>query len=194
MYYIIEAIKRKLAKEVGLIVGLVVLSFISDYLSILIGRIFHNNMPWFHFYVLLESILLITFFSKVSTYKKIYMITMYGLIGFLFVDMLFLVSILKFNTIARLVQCTVMVTSCLWLFYEVYVKEEVLFIDQSGVFWIIVGVFIYFSGAFFSFLIYRNLQFDDIPVNKNSTWIYHNSANVLKNVFFAIGIWQVRKV
>ncbi len=72
------------------------------------------------------------------------MITMYGLIGFLFVDMLFLESILKFITIARLVQCTVMVTSCLWLFYEVYVKEEVLFIDQSGVFWIIVGVFIYF--------------------------------------------------
>jgi hypothetical protein len=73
------------------------------------------------------------------------------------------------------------------LFYQFYKEENDIFIDQSPLFWMNIAILTYFSGAFFSFILSKEILSGPLP------WMLHNVCNALKNILFSIALWKIRR-
>jgi hypothetical protein len=178
-----------------LILTFLLASFLSDLVSWLwyeLGINSLNNMPLIHLYGLVEGIILILLFQHFLKGSLKFFSSIAAVYSLAYiVDSVFLEGLFQFNAIARSAEALMIIAFILTYFYYVYESEKDIFIDSSPSFWIVVGLLIYFSGAFFSFL----LSTDILTMNEErfySSWILHNSVNILKNSFIAIGLWQMK--
>lgn len=178
-------LKRKYDRTLMLIILFVSLSFASDVISVFL--INGTNYAFLHGYGLVEALILLMFYHSTLSIKKLV-----PLLGIAFILFYLLNSIYYeyggFNTIGRSVECLLIAFLALLLFYKFFKQEEDIFIERSPLFWINVGVLIYFSGAFFTF-VFSKYILSDQPL-----WILHNVSNILKNIFLAIGLWKVKAV
>ena len=166
-----------------IIILFISLSFLTDLVSVFL---FGNNYTVLHLYGLLEALILFWFFNRVIKNQKwIPFLAIAFSVFYLINSIWFEWGV--FNTIGRSVECLIMIFLSLRLFYQFFKLEEDIFIDRSPIFWITIGVLVYFSGAFFTFTLSKYIL-TDVPF-----WILHNISNVLKNVFLAIGLWKANK-
>ncbi|WP_339694996.1 hypothetical protein [uncultured Roseivirga sp.] len=166
-----------------IIILFISLSFLTDLVSVFL---FGNNYTVLHLYGLLEALILFWFFNSVIKNQKwIPFLALAYSVFYLINSIWFEWG--EFNTMGRSVECLIMIFLSLRLFYQFFKLEEDIFIDRSPIFWITIGVLVYFSGAFFTFTLSKYIL-TDAPL-----WILHNTSNVLKNVFLAIGLWKVSK-
>lgn len=176
-------LKGKYNGSLRIIILFISLSFLTDLVSVFL---FGNNYTVLHLYGLLEALTLFWFFNTViKSQKWISFLTLAYSVFYLINSIWFEWGV--FNTIGRSVECLIMIFLSLRLFYQFYKLEEDIFIDRSPIFWITIGILVYFSGAFFTFTLSKYIL-TDAPL-----WILHNTSNVLKNVFLAIGLWKVSK-
>lgn len=166
-----------------LIVLFVLLSFTTDTVTFFFIK--GNNHHLLQVYGLLEAGILLVFFYKILDNKVLPLVS--GLIFFplYILDVIFL-STESFNTLGRSVECLVMIFLSISQFYQFYKKEEEIFIDRSPLFWFTVAIFIYFSGAFFTFIL-SSYILQGAPL-----WIFHNLSNIFKNILIGIGLWKVK--
>lgn len=176
-------VKGRMLVPFKLIFLLVCLSIFSDFLSVYLAREFGNNMPWFHTWSIIESLILIFFFKIEIGKKRLILFTGTGLIAFLIINSVILGDIYRFNTIGRSVVALVIILYCIFYYHNLFQSQKEIFIERSGTFWVVSGILIYFSGSFFSFMLYEKIMI----VDKSSVWVYHNIANFLKNILFSIG-------
>ncbi|KYG81689.1 hypothetical protein EV198_1896 [Roseivirga ehrenbergii] len=166
-----------------IIILFISLSFLTDLVSVFL---FGNNYTVLHLYGFLEALILFWFFNTVIKNQKwIPFLAIAFSVFYLINSIWFEWGV--FNTIGRSVECLIMIFLSLRLFYQFFKLEEDIFIDRSPIFWISIGVLVYFSGAFFTFTLSKYIL-TDAPL-----WILHNISNVLKNVFLAIGLWKASK-
>jgi hypothetical protein len=167
------------------IVVLICFSFASDLITSYIIR--RGNYYMLHGYGLLESVLLLLFFSQVmpSLKSRIYIIGVIFTLYYVINSLTF--EYMKFNAYGRSVECLLMIALSLTLFYKFYQEEEDIFIDQSPLFWMNIAILVYFSGALFSFILSRQ-----ILASKALPWTLHNVCNVLKNLLFALALWKIQ--
>lgn len=171
--------KGSLHHKITPIFILIVLSFISDVISIFLAETYGNNMPWFHGYQILEGGLLAYYFTNLFERRRIWKVTSILFLTFLLINSLFLGSFFEFNTRGTSVSAIFFIALCLFFYYKTYSDEENLFIERNEHFWIVTGILIYYSGSFFTFLSYETFK----------TWMFHNMANTIKNIFLFIGFF-----
>jgi hypothetical protein len=135
-----------------------------------------------------EAALLLLFytlvFKKASWKKTVYAVGA-GYLAFYLIDAL-LWERLKFNHMARSVEASLFIFMALAFFYQVYQQEDDIFIERSPLFWINVALLVYFAGAFFSFVLSR-----EIMIDPRLTWKFHNFSNFLKNILLGIALWII---
>ena len=172
----------------------VVIAFISDIASFVLAKNHINNMFIFHIWGALQALLLTLFYRKILANFS-HFITVVGIAYLLYyiINSSLIESIAKYNNVAMSVQAILMIMLSLLYFYKTYKEETSIFIDRIPEFWIVIGVLIYFSGALFSFLLATDIL-AQLSNRFYNSWILHNTANIIKNILFAIGLWKVRKL
>lgn len=175
---------KKLNRYQRVIVIFICLSFSADLFAkyVIHGR----NYLFLHFYGILEALLLMYFYSLVIDKDKrvIGILAVIYTLFYLFNSLYWEWNV--FNTYARSLECLIMISLSIVLFYQFYNREEDIFIDRLPLFWMNIAILTYFSGAFFSFILSKEILSGPMP------WLLHNASNMLKNILFAIGLWKVR--
>lgn len=184
--------RRALDNISSLIVYLVSISLLNDGIMMFMGKLGINNMPFAHVYGLVEGIILIVFFSRLIPLKNITTFILAVTYSICYVlNSMFHEKIFTFNGYARSTEALLMLTLSIFALYKFYVKEEDVFIDKSPHFWLVIGILVYFSCAFFSFLLSTEIL-SQVPDRFYNSWIIHNFSNIVKNVIFATGLWRLK--
>lgn len=179
----LQIARGKFGNLVKWIMLIVAFSVFSEHISIIIGKRFGNNMPWFHTYVFVETILILMFLKSIYRHKKkVIVILGPTLLIFIPVYTALFADVYSFNTTARIIQSLTLIILCLTFFYQLIQHENEIFIDRYAVFWCVVALLIYFSGSFFSFLLHQTI----LDKRQSSIWIYHNVANTAKHLIFGL--------
>lgn len=180
---------RKVDSTIRWVVLFVILSFLSDLINLIIIKmdlIEGNNYFMYKIYGFLETAVLLVFYYKVLDKKRL--VWMLGSIFLVFylVDVIYIEPD-SFHAFGRSVQSILLIFYSLMLFLQFFQKEEDIFLDRKPVFWVNVGLMVYFSGAFFSFMLSNYLL-----NSPQYIWAFHNFSNFLKNLLIGIGIWKSR--
>lgn len=180
----LSLVSKKLNRYQSVITAAICLSFLADLLARY--AIHGRNYFFLHFYGIVEAMILLYFYSLViDDARRIIRIVAFCYLVFYLVNS-FYWEWGVFNTYGRSIECLLMISLAIALFYQFYNKEEDIFIDRSPLFWFNIAILAYFSGAFFSFILSKEILSGPLP------WMLHNASNMLKNVLFAIGLWKVR--
>lgn len=166
---------------------LVMCSFSADLLNTLSAYIFRSNYWGINVYWVIELTLVIIFFYL--EIKRKWVIST-GLV--LLVLLVLNLSFSGFNTFQgnyRSFYSLVMIFLSLRVYYKIFKEAADIFIEGSFLFLANTGFFIYYSGSLFTMILGK-----EILTDPGLTWTLHNIANILKNIFFAIGLWKARAV
>jgi len=184
---IVGIIKRNiLTRALLLVLVISLIAFIADLVSIFPKAFLLQNYIVIHCYSIAEIYVLGLFYYRslhLPVIRNIFIILTVLYIS----DVLFFSNEFNFNSGIIAIICLSFISISLFGLYKLFTKEEYLFMDQSPIFWCYIAILTYFSGSFFSWLL-----FDAIQINGEGSWIFHNIANILKNILFAIGLWKVR--
>jgi len=170
----------------AVIIVLITASLLSDILSSISIKMFGDNYLIIIIYGLLETLIFLYFFSLVinNSRKWLFLLFIFYAV-FYIIDFTYLEPG-KFNTYGRSVESLIMIILTLLLFFQFYINEEDIFFEKSALFWFNVAILTYFSGAFFSFVLSREIMSGEMK------WMLHNTSNILKNIILAIGLWKTR--
>lgn len=134
-----------------------------------------------------EFILFVIFFRAViqnPIYRLILLIV--SILFVLSAFLPFLMGVKYFNHLdsqSVTIEAIILIVTCLFFFFEQISKPQTLFIYQTPAFWIVVGILLYFAGAFFIFIYAENLTDDELQ----KYWDINYAVNATKYILFAIG-------
>lgn len=97
-----------------------------------------------------------------------------------------------FSGTSRTIFATTVTIYALVFFFRVMKNPPAVHIYYTPMFWINIGMLLYFTGNLFLFM----MEYYLVQVMKNdltSFWLFHNLMGILANILFAIGFWQTRK-
>lgn len=108
---------------------------------------------------------------------------------------LFFVSELSAHNYKHLNSYSITLASLVFIFFSVRYFYFLLRdlptdkIQRLPMFWINTGVLIYFAGGLFLFAM-RNYLIEAFHDNQTMYWSFHNFLNIVKNLLFAVALWQ----
>ena len=73
--------------------------------------------------------------------------------------------------------------------FEQFKNPNVQFINRTFSFWLVIGIVIYLSGSFFLYILANEVPFKELM----SYWFLTYAFDIIKNIFFAIGIYICAK-
>ncbi len=178
------------------ILTLVITNFAVEFYSVVTVINFElNNMAVFHFFTVIEF-LLINFFYR-NFFAKFLNPNIFLVIGFVFILIAFIdyeINGLKsLNNFSVIIECLILTTYSLVLFYFVIKNLQYENLLDEPVFWINSAVLFYFAGnlLFFTFI---NYVLAENREEHNFLWsTTHTFFNITYNVFLAISIWKARR-
>jgi hypothetical protein len=176
---------KKLNRYQTVIVILITVSFLTDLITWYLIR--GRNYFFLHIYGILEALILLYFYSLVLGKSRAVVYGVALLYGLFYAVNSVWWEYGVFNTYARSIECLIMIGLAFSLFYQFYKEENDIFIDQSPLFWMNIAILTYFSGAFFSFILSKEILSGPLP------WMLHNVCNALKNILFSIALWKIRR-
>jgi hypothetical protein len=142
-----------------------------------------NNMPLLHVFSVIEFCIFAYVFIQYFSFpiKWFYLLVVAFLI-IAIIDAVFISTIYKMNSVARNVECIVLIIAALY-FYYTNIKANVSHsIYKKPVYWFSTAVIVYFSINFFFFL-----AMNFLPYNFSMLAIYfHGIINIIANTIFAI--------
>ena len=149
-----------------------------------------NNLPIYHFYTIVEFLLLLNIFHNVLS-KLITSIGVIALgIGFTLFSLLISMcyqSLYEFNSISITVMSILMILIVLTSFYTLLKEPTFSRVERNPLFWISAGLLIYFSGNMILFYISNTLKLtlEDSYV----IWGLHAVVNSVLILFYTCAIW-----
>lgn len=97
-----------------------------------------------------------------------------------------------FSGTSRTIFAATVTIYALVFFFRVMKNPPAVHIYYTPMFWINIGMLLYFTGNLFLFMMESYL----VQVMRDkfiSFWLFHNLMGILANIAFAIGIWQAPK-
>lgn len=178
------------AQNGRLILGLCFISLLSEILSYASAVIYHNNYWVIHLYHITELIILGLFFSEFLD-KRIYLYILLLLASFYLIDTIKFSGFQQINAELIGIECLILIGFCVAGYYSIFNQEIYFFLEKSPEFWFITGLTIYFSGSLFSWLLFNVINGGE--GHSIGLWTFHQVANILRNICFAIGFWVANK-
>ncbi|RJE71861.1 hypothetical protein BGP76_07175 [Reichenbachiella sp. MSK19-1] len=78
---------------------------------------------------------------------------------------------------------------CILYFLQVFQSDTEIFLENTPLFWIVIGFIFYTAGSFFLWL-----MSSEIVNNPKYSMLIVHLGNILKNILFALGLWKARVV
>lgn len=147
-----------------------------------------HNKPIGDAYMLIQFTFLIYIFS-IQFERKSTLKILYGVLVVLYAGgLIFLRQYPEVISILHALASLVLIIVSIQLFYEMLNEMKVEYIHRQPILWIALGVLFYYSGNLFvfiaqSYLLHKTAVF-------GSMWMLHNILNFIKNIFFAVALWQ----
>jgi hypothetical protein len=171
-----------------------ILSFVCDVVAYLLARNGINTHWIGNVYLATQFSLLALVFRSQFQKRRLVNIVLLGFLIFFSVNISFFQGPLVFNSVSNVVAGLVLIAFCLFYFYRLLNDLPIVHIQQLPMLWISFAVLTYYGGNFFLFLVKNYLTYGDAGSHK-VMWILHNLLNIVKNVLFAVALWQsYRKV
>jgi len=148
-----------------------------------------NNLPLFHLFTLIELLFFGWLYQRAFTnvlLKRIVAVLTVLLGIFTVGDSLFLESIWTFNSISATAESVYLIVLSLLLFRQLLLQNEVMFLDRHPLFWLNLGVLLYFAGNLFVFMLQHV-----IAGSAQKCYVYgivHSAINILANFLFGIAL------
>jgi hypothetical protein len=153
-----------------------------------------NNSYLFHFFTILEFILVSVFYSRF--FKQYFnpfiiniLILFFLVIAYLDYQVNGLNSIDNFSIS---IESIILTFYSLYLFY--YILKNLLFEDllSEPVFWINTGILVYFAGNLLIF-VFSNYLIQNAPKTHLLLWtVIHSFINIFYNILLSVGFWKTR--
>lgn len=176
---------KKLSKSFKRFVWFFVFGCVTEVFSILFAIWFNNNLPLSHLFVVVEFTLFIYLFkSNINFNNKLYYLLLLIFLVPSFLDAFYFNSIFQFNSIARTLECIILVCTSLYFYYINIKKITTEPLLKNPMFWFVTSVLFYFSISFFYFMIKDFIIKNDESLNELADNV-HAFVNIISNLLFA---------
>lgn len=146
---------RRLDKTQYFLGILVIFAAVIEIFARILAAARTNNLPLLHIYTYFEFILLYIIFSfhivplRNKTLKWFSIILFGILVG---TDAILRHKLFKFNDISRSVETLIIISFCITYFYALLKNLPNRYLERTPMFWINVGLLLYFSSSLFIFI------------------------------------------
>ncbi len=179
---------RILSHDLRLVILTLSLSLLADLLLLFLWNLSINNWWIANIFLLFQVFLLYKYFSE--TYpNKLFTITAYLFLLFALINFIFIQGPFSFNSYSDYAGAIILLLYSLYSLYRLLKELPVENIHQLPLLWISFGVLVYYAGTLFLFL-FNNYMLTYYLKTHPSVWILHNILNVIKNLLFAVALWQ----
>lgn len=183
---------KKLGKLQKLLLLVLLVTGVSEVVSELLWRQRSNNFPVFHVYAILEFCVLAMIYRSTFENQAIKRTIKRGVFTFMafgIVNALFFQSVFDPNTNVTTVSSVLLIGLSVSFLFRVLNDMRYDRLEKSAMFWINIGVLVYFSSSFALFTFGEQL----VPFSIESTiniWTLHIFFNVLHYIAFCIALWM----
>lgn len=172
---------------------IVFVSFVTDIINVVLVRSNINNHFIFHFYTVIEFILISFFYIL---FLKKYLSPVFLLLP---IPVFLIVAFIDYringlnsmDSLSASVEAILLSMYALFSFF--FVMRKLLFenILSEPFFWINSGILFYFSGGLLVFA-FSNYFLAFEPLNQNALWSIPQFLNIFYNILISIGFWKAR--
>ena len=173
-----------------LLFSLVTEIIVSDILTFALDK---QNVIYYNFYTIFEFSFLALFFyqaSKIQLLKKVILVITPIFIAFCLLDMAVLEGWQVLNAFSLGISSILLMSLILVLFFETSNDLNLTFMEQSPVFWILIGLLLYFASTFFLYIFVNKMVSTD-PKVADQLWDLNSYALLVRNFIFCVGILKI---
>ncbi len=170
---------------------LLILVLIVEIISNVLWHKKINNLPVFHFYAIIEFILIINIYRTVLSKmfsKKFFFFLGLGFIAFGIINTIFFQSLFTFNSNVTTTMGLIVIFLSLSYYYSLLKEVKYSALEINPMFWISSGFLIYFSSNLILFFI-NNTLFKGVSEASRIVWGLHAIVNMVLIIFYTIAIW-----
>ncbi|MCI5080211.1 MAG: hypothetical protein MRY78_00890 [Saprospiraceae bacterium] len=181
---------RKLQLVQKAVFALALLSVLTEVIARLVRHMGNAQNIVYYGYTALEfGLLAIIFAQALPPYltRRSVLAISFAFVGFVVLDMVWLSGVEQFNNYSTAVESLILIFFSLVFFYKTLQELQIRYLEKAPLFWISVGVLLYFSGSLFIFL------FTNYVNSSNQAlfiiWGIHGIFGILLNLFYALALW-----
>ncbi|MBQ4801604.1 hypothetical protein J8L88_01985 [Aquimarina sp. MMG015] len=182
---------KKLNKVQIRLLYLLVLVLIVESISNMLWRQKINNLPVYHFYAVIEFLLIINIYrivlSKIFP-KQFFIILGITFTVFAITNTLFFQNLNTFNSNVTTLLGIIVIFLSLSYFYALLKEVKYNALETNPMFWINAGFLIYFSSNLILFFINNNM-FQGSTEASYLVWGLHAIVNIVLTIFYTIALW-----
>lgn len=143
-----------------------------------------NDMPVLHIFLMASLIFFIIIYHALFV-KSVLKVLILVLGGVVMTCMLFnSLKIYEFPTISNTAMSIYLIVLSLIYFYQLLSRQEFIYIEKQGWFWINAGVLFYSAVNIFFFML-----FDQLPKGmQEDFYVIHSSTNIIANLLYSVGL------
>lgn len=181
---------NKIPRDISTLRWLLIASLLADMVGLILGLNKINNLWVGDIFMFIQfSILLYIFsfqFERKNPLKVAYAsIVLFYLITLIFFNGTAVSTLVGSNAIDGLI----LIVVSIFFFYKLLNELKVFRIQRLPILWIAFGTLFYYSGNLFVFLTIGYIETEVFLW----TWLLHNFLNLIKNMLFAVALWQSYK-
>jgi hypothetical protein len=187
---------NRLSKALKIMTWYLMLSVLTQAVSLLLWTKSINNLPLLHVFTVLEFILLFTYFSfqsrPILTRFWFYLILVLFLL-FAILDALVLEDLQSFNIYTRSLEAFIFIGySVHWFIHSITIESKVAFSEQNALKYMNAGFFIYFSGSLILFAFSNYINHLGRPLLMN-IWTLHTLLLIVLYLFILTGFCKISR-
>ncbi|WP_298319870.1 hypothetical protein [uncultured Aquimarina sp.] len=150
-----------------------------------------NNLPVYHFYIIIEFLLIMYIYRDELSglFSKLFFVVLgFGFIIFSIINTFFFQDLSTFNSNATTLLGVLVIFFALSYFYALLKEVKYSALETNPMFWINSGFLIYFSSNLILFFINNNM-FKGSTEASYLVWGLHAIVNIVLTIFYTIALW-----
>lgn len=184
---------RKLPIEISPLRWLLVIAPIADISMLTLSRVFKTrNLMVGDIFMFIQFSILLYIFSRQFSRKVSFIIFYACVVIFYIVCFVWPDSVPPLLIGSSAVDGLILIGISIAIFYKLLSELKVMHIHRLPILWIAFATLFYYSGSLFVFLSSNYLEGDREALSY--LWMVPNVLNLIKNVLFAIALWQNYKL
>ncbi|MEM9920606.1 MAG: hypothetical protein AAF990_21085 [Bacteroidota bacterium] len=173
------------------LVGLLVLTSLLAETGIYLLTVWDiSNLPLIHLFTALQFTLLSLILAKALRPlfpERFFQILIPTFLGFAIIDAFFLNGLYNFNSFARPLASSILLFLALSFFYKTLKELKIKSLEREPLFWLCIGIVIYFSGSLLIFLLTNYVKTSNEVLR--TLWGIHAIFNIILNTSYSIILW-----
>lgn len=180
---------RKLPSEISPLRWLLLVAPISDILMLTLSRVFKiRNLMVGDIFMFIQFSVLLFIFSLQFSRKTLFFIFYSVVVVFHIFCLVYPNYVPSLLIGSNAVDGLILIGISIAIFYKLLNELKVMHIHRLPILWISFATLFYYSGSLFVFLSSNYLEGDTESLSY--LWMLPNVLNFIKNILFAIALWQ----